>query len=432
MDTTLILTDTKNDIGKIYLICNRTHGYYTLLPLVNVSFITFLEKLYTAIDVDDYEINFKYLVETSLQTKIIEYLHNIFNSNTLTFAINNIINTSNDFFIYLNQLLVNHIFNVSLLKNFKLLENSMNTDDKISIKPQVKNNFDDIRYQFNKSTRIQNNLDYNSQIIQNSNIDKNDIQNMVKHTEKVLPYNHYELNSIDNKTSIIPLCRNMLTQYYSWEGDESTKNKDNLNKCSILYCISLSIGIVIENEDTIFVDYLIKNFKDFELLKNYNNIDKKELDNMKNYFHKKNFESNEILCKKISSFESLYDINSDKKNNEIEEFIQERYNLNNDPKNMMKANEILKSISLELQYSNNEDKIKLSKELSCILLNIGLKKKRMADGIYYYGIVPKSSLINTSDTIDDKFKKSVEEHKLNSVSENIDTSITLQSGSIKS
>ena len=80
----------------------------------------------------------------------------------------------------------------------------------------------------------------------------------------------------------------------------------------------------------------------------------------------------------------------------------------------------------------NKDKMKLSKELSGILLNIGLKKKRMADGIYYYGIVPKSSLINSSETIDDKFKKSVEEHKLNSVSENIDIVKTLQPSCIKS
>jgi hypothetical protein len=59
--------------------------------------------------------------------------------------------------------------------------------------------------------------------------------------------------------------------------------------------------------------------------------------------------------------------------------------------------------------------MKLSKELSNILLHMGLKKKRMSDGIYYYGIVPTQSY--STGTTAEKFKKVVEEHKLESVSE---------------
>ena len=70
---------------------------------------------------------------------------------------------------------------------------------------------------------------------------------------------------------------------------------------------------------------------------------------------------------------------------------------------------------LELQYWN-KDKMKLTKELSSILLNMGLKKKRMADGIYYCGIVSKPN-----GNIEEMFKKSVEEHKLQSLSEIMET-----------
>ncbi len=439
-NNSIILTDIENNIGKIYLVCNRTHGYYTILPLANPSFLSFIEKLYKDIDVDDYELNYKYLVESSLKNKIVGYLHTIFKSNTLTFAMNNKINSSNDFFMYLNQLLVNHILNQTLLDNFKLLENSNFHDDKQTIKLQpkseeekCKNNYWDIRDQCNKSTRLNENfLNIDNKLTQNIHKDINSKD--IKPIEKILPYNHYD-TVLDNDSSVIPSCQPMLTAYYSWKTDDNNKNIDNLNKCAIVYCVSQSIGIFIENENIIHVEYLIKNFKDFELVKTYTKLDKSEVENIKNYFHKRYFESNETLLKKINSFESLFDINNDKKNdivnNEIEGFIRERYTFDNDPKNIMKANEILNALMLELQYYN-KDKMKLSKELSGILLNMGLKKKRMADGIYYYGIVPKVSLIMTSETTDEKFKKSVEEHKLNSVSENIDTAITLQSSSIKS
>lgn len=494
MNTTPVLTDIENNIGKIYLVSNRTHGYYTIMPLVEADFLSFLEELYCDIEVDDYEISYKYLIDVNLKNKIISYLHNIFKSTTLTFAINNTtnsavldfsstghrvsavsavnknysngvrfhqvqnigheegiqfpgsyidkigvavdsatadttvvnmacarasvdayeldvarlpmpavvntgnkMNTSDDFFINLNQLLVNHIRNDELLKNFKLLEI---TDVCKASAPIVVEALEVVE----------------------------PLIDAVKDKEPILPYNHYEafkMNTGDTisaslDTTIKPI------QYSSVKTDEFKPNPDIFNKCAVLYCVSQSIGIVIENQNIIFVDYLIKNFKDFELVKSYSKLDKKELDNIKNYFHKKNFENNETIFKKINSFEFLFDINNDKKNdkvyNEIEEFIRERYIIDNQPKNMIKANEILEQIFLELQYCY-KDKLKLTKELSSILINMGLKKKRMSDGIYYCGIVTKHNLckhnlfLSTSGNIEEMYKKTVEEHKLESISE---------------
>jgi len=487
MNTTPVLTDQDNDFGKIYLVLNRTHGSYTILPLVENNFLSFLERLYKEIDIDDYEISYKYLSEATLKSKIISYLHNIFKSTTLTFAMNNTskstgldfsstgpvvsdvnavnrnnsrdirfhnlqnigqeegipfpiadidkiaaavdsatadttavnmacaraavdayerdassainathlpmpalvnignkMNTSNDFFINLNQLLVNHIHNDGLLKNFKLLEI---TDLCKASSPVVVEALEVVK----------------------------PLTDAVKDKEPILPYNHYNTGETISASLDITTAPK---QYSLWKADEFINNPDNFNQCAILYSISQNIGIVIENEDIIYIQYLTKNFKDFELIKEYSKLDKKELDNIKNYFHKRDFESSEIIMKKINSFESLFDINNNKKidiiNNEIEAFIRENYQIDNDPKNMQKANEILSKITLELQYFD-KDKMKLSKNLSNILLQMGLKKKRMSDGIYYYGIVPRQSFssINT----DEKFKKVVEEHKLDSVSE---------------
>ena len=416
MNTTQILTDIENNIGKIYLLSNRTNGYYTILPLVEATFLSFLEKLYSDIEVDDYEISYKYLLEANLKNKIISYLHNIFKSNTLTFYINNNINnkinTSNDFFIYLDQLLVNHIRNNEILKNFTLLEQDITQTQNIS---SLLINDDEKQNTVKKEAEAET-------------------ETKDKDLDTILPYNDYEPFEINTEDTISPSLDNTILseksmQYAPWETDapkgastaanDPNKNPDNLNKCAILYCVSQSIGIVIENQNIIFIEYLTKNFKDFELVKTYSKLDIKELDNIKNYFHKRNFENNETILKKINSFEFLFDINNNKKNNivynKIEGFIRERYKIDNDPKNMIKANEILGQLMLELQYWN-KDKMKLTKELSSILLNMGLKKKRMADGIYYCGIVLKSN-----GNIEEMFKKSVEEHKLQSLSEIMET-----------
>jgi hypothetical protein len=395
MNTTHILTDKENDIGKIYLISNRTHGYYTILPFVESNFLNFLEELYSDIEVDDYEISYKYILDVNVKNKIVSYLHNIFNSNKLTFAINNKINASNDFFINLDHLLVNYINNNELLKKFKLLEITDTLKASSSVVEQVV-----VVEQLTDELR---------------NKDK----------ETILPYNHYEINipntispSID--ITVVPI------QYFSWKTEELSENSNIFLNCTVLYCVSQNIGIVIENQNIIFVEYLIKNFKDFELVKSYSKLDRKEFDNIKNYFHKRTFENNDTIFKKINSFEFLFDINNDKKNNkvsnEIEVFIRERYILNDEPKNMIKANEILDQLMLELQYFN-KDKMKISKELSSILLSIGVKKKRMADGIYYFGIVSKHNLLrhnlflSSGGNIEEMYKKTVEEHKLESISE---------------
>ncbi len=54
---------------------------------------------------------------------------------------------------------------------------------------------------------------------------------------------------------------------------------------------------------------------------------------------------------------------------------------------------------------------------------MGLKRKRMSDGIYYCGISSKSNVtknnlfLSCGGNIDEMYKKTVEEHKLESISE---------------
>ncbi len=448
-NTQMLLTDEENNNGKIYLVLNRTHGDYTILTHGNYdvpSFFTFLEELYREIKVDDYEISHKYLVDANLTNKIVNYLHDIYKSNTFTFTMNNKINTSNDFFKYLNQLLVNHIGNIELLTYFTLFEpekqNMCNSNEK-----QKQNSFHLDRIPC-KSGRGREEYDYKPDKIQEKKYDDKDAILPSIYDDKdaiipsILPYNHYDDTLKNNTDANIKIYTQFIPLKSPWEENElikiTNKKKNNIyvsdnensiynifqnentedynfNKCAILYCVSQNIGIVVENQNN-FVEYLTKHFKDFELVKTYNKLDKKEFDNIKHYFHKIHFESNEIILKKINSFEILFEITNDKKtdivNNEIEQFIREKYEIDNEPKHMIKASNILECIISNLQYFQyfNKDKNQLTKELSRILHNMGLKKIRKSDGIYYCGIVLNPNLfLGSGGNVEDMFKQTVKE-----------------------
>ena len=212
---------------------------------------------------------------------------------------------------------------------------------------------------------------------------------------------------------------------YSCKADEDGKVEQTNNlKCRILYCHSLNMGVVIEKSEVKFVNYLVQNFRDFELIKQYDKLSQSEVEEIRTYFHKREFDTVELITNKITSFENLFDIAKevipkDKNALEIEYYIKDNYTLDNEPKNLMKASTILDAIILNLRL-DCKDKLKLSKEVSTILLKMGLKKKRMADGIYYFGIVPKPSLLNSDENTEERFKKAVEEHKLRSAKENVE------------
>ena len=412
MTTTSVFNNLENtdNFEKIYVITNKSHGYRTVLPFPEEKFLVFLEELFKDLEIDDYEISYKTLSEQINKQNIINSLYDIFKTKCLTFSIDNKIKTSTDFFNNLDEILVNHMKNSKLLQIFKLL--NVDKDEKsTSANTNIKQNVQiDIRDQTNKCTRI-------VEIVKENKLDNNDT---------VVPYNHYEYQAQDND-EIIPapdtsqlMNESMPVSYYSWKAEEYNQNKANFYKCAILYCHSQYTGFVVEKDNTAHIVYLTNNFKDFELIKIYEKLTQKEVDDIRTYFHKRDFESKELINNKITSFETLFDINSEKPVDstsfEIECFIKDHYKIDNDPKNLMKASTILQAVIYELQFIN-KDKLKLGKELSNILLKMGLKKKRMADGIYYYGIVPKPNIFLSSDeNTEEMFKKTVEEHKLEPVS----------------
>jgi len=68
---------------------------------------------------------------------------------------------------------------------------------------------------------------------------------------------------------------------------------------------------------------------------------------------------------------------------DVKTFISCNYNITDDINDKMKASELFNEI---YKFLKIEEKINIRNKLTNFLLDIGLKKKRYNDGIYYYGL----------------------------------------------
>ena len=99
-------------------------------------------------------------------------------------------------------------------------------------------------------------------------------------------------------------------------------------------------------------------------------------------FHEKYFDDEKSLIEKIDSFKELFNIDDSLKR-DIKTFILTNYNITNIINDKMKATDLFNEI---YKFLKIEEKINIRNKLTNFLLDIGLKKKRYNDGIYYYGL----------------------------------------------
>ena len=144
-----------------------------------------------------------------------------------------------------------------------------------------------------------------------------------------------------------------------------------------------------------------------EIVAEYNDINEEQIKDVYNFYHQREFMDIEELKDKAKSFENIYDIsNTDAVDelkyvkNMIRGYIRSNFEIDDNPKNLLKANYITSNIENNLPIYI-KDKVKLKWAISKVLLSINLKKKRLSDGIYYYGIKHKYQ----------SFKNPTEEYK---------------------
>ena len=404
----------KTDGKNICLITNNVSNYRVFLLDYKDEFIGFLESIYKELEIEDYDI-YQINNVSTLETYNYDIICDIFGTKCLDFSLNkkdhpqefldNFMILIKSYEIYKDK---RSYFNLNYSSESipKHIESSKTTplqqceDSKTKEPIDVKKSF-----QINIGTRLNSNFDIRDDIPVSYDLIGDEDKS--KKPEEILPYNE-NIESQDN-----PFQNN----YYSHVDWKFEKTKSETHTCSIIYCVSLNTSLIIL--DSQFVSYLTQKFRDFKLVKIYENVSVKEIEDLKAYFHRREFESYDVIQVKINNFDALFDMGKNSKDDtliNIEYYLKERYQFDNDTKNIMKASAILETIISELALFTM-DRLKLSKDVSAILLKLGLKKKRMADGIYYYGIVSKK--MTKPQNTEEIFKKVLEEHKLSSVEENI-------------
>jgi len=160
-------------------------------------------------------------------------------------------------------------------------------------------------------------------------------------------------------------------------------NKNKYNKI-LVYNDNSHISFIIDNPDK----------DDLQLLENcvcgykkYIEFENDEIDNNINIslitlFDKKCFDDEKSFIGEVEMFKKLYKIDNSLKR-DVKTFILTNYTITDNINDKMKAIDLFNEI---YKFLRIEEKINIRNKLTNFLLDIGLKKKRYNDGIYYYGL----------------------------------------------
>jgi hypothetical protein len=152
----------------------------------------------------------------------------------------------------------------------------------------------------------------------------------------------------------------------------------------LVYNDNSHMSFIIDNPDKYDLQLLESNICGY---KKYFEFENNEIDSNINItlislFHEKYFDDEKSLIEKIDSFKELFNIDDSLKR-DIKTFILTNYNITNIINDKMKATDLFNEI---YKFLKIEEKINIRNKLTNFLLDIGLKKKRYNDGIYYYGL----------------------------------------------
>lgn len=206
--------------------------------------------------------------------------------------------------------------------------------------------------------------------------------------------------------------------------------KDNITNCItncedlcslplyIIYNTLYNISLLV-NDSCNTVKLIENDFPEFVIIDKFTDMSEINTQNIRNFFHKRAFDSIDNIKEKILSFKVLYDIKSNtgmvkdySEKNDVIMIINQLYEQNTNPNDKIRATEIYKKIEI-LSKPETQGNLAFRKRVARYLIDIGLTRKRLSDGIYYYGLIEKT-INNTSDsleTIEEKRKIDEELHR---------------------
>lgn len=390
------LHNDANSLSSSHFIINYDLATLTLLPNVSVNFIYFIKELFNEFNYNFEIESFSYGPLTKKQYDTFYQMLESLIGNELEFLNKSskeqqqkIVTLHLDSIISTIKLLAINYKQVCEIED--KLQSSLSKNNQIFSKLLLSKSSNSTNYdpltdnKYNKKNAFESYLEDCSSLLKDTKNTK------VQNKQNVEPFDvtPYETNS------------NFFFLDNYWEKD-GVKDNITYTHLSVLYYEEQQVTLIIQDDKLNYICDLIKYFKGFKVIKEYKKIFNNTAKELKEYFHLREFPDFETANNKLNSYETLYDINKYNNSNEnslndiVVGYIKSYYNINNDPKLMIKASILLEKTEQALavdRFTRDpsfrdilNDKIKFRKQLSDILLNLGLKKKRLSSGIYYYGI----------------------------------------------
>ena len=117
------------------------------------------------------------------------------------------------------------------------------------------------------------------------------------------------------------------------------------------------------------------------------------VEHFKAMFHQKIWDNLQQLQEKVKCFEQLYEMSAiasesstKTERQRVLDLLHDGFDLSNDPAKRIKASELTALISAKLAQTGTEQAAGFKQRLPAYLLEAGLQKKRLSEGIFYYGI----------------------------------------------
>lgn len=207
---------------------------------------------------------------------------------------------------------------------------------------------------------------------------------------------------------------------YCYLMNEVLKEFDEKQKKSYYVLYNTAYEAVLICEKNKLIAQCVKEFNEFKLIREYDDLLETTYNKINEYFSKDIYCTEEMLVKKLDAFESLYEISQkcplEKEKRLILYYINSNYHISNNIDKRIKVSVLQDIVQKELRIHDNN----LKYRFASILSEIGLQKKRYSDGMYIYGIEPKSEtkVVNKEeirhlsiDNIVEQRKKELEEIK---------------------
>ena len=179
---------------------------------------------------------------------------------------------------------------------------------------------------------------------------------------------------------------------YCYLMNEILNEFDQKQKRSYYVLYNTVYEAVLICEKDIRIAKCVEEFKEFKLIREYDDLLETTFSKIHEYFSKDIYCTEEMLIKKLDAFENLYDISQkcplEKEKRLILYYINSNYHISNNVEKRIKVSVLQDSVQKELKIND----VNLKYRFASMLSEIGLQKKRYSDGMYIYGIEPKSEM----------------------------------------